>query len=256
MKSFALALVLATSLYAQHQVQLTFSNTSCLNDASCGLSNCLCSTQVWRAACSTATTCPSITTGLGTFTALATNSSNMTATTSSTGTSWIFNDTDTALTDNSIWVYAIANSYAVQNPPSPQSTILGSAAVTIPASTVNHLATLNYTSSDCNTTNNCWIQLWRATCNSPTACPSFIMGNIGWMMMSHASFPVWNTTSSGTTWQIQDTGLDGGIVSNATYVYVATVCWAGTCAAYSPASAPWIGTTAGPKKVHPGRITK
>lgn len=260
MRLFILLFSLATTAAAQSwQLQLTFNNPTCKNDASCQLSNCLCSTQIRKAQCTSVTNCPDIYSNSSAFTLLTVDSTNTITTVGPNGTSWTFNDTDATLVSNTSWIYAITNAYVVQTPSSPPSAYLISPGIAIPASTVQHLATLNYTSNSCTNANSCWFQLWRAPCSSTTNCPLFTGSTAdGWIMLSHASFPVWNTTNTGTTWQVQDAGADVPFQGNTTYVYVATTCWAASnCPAYSSPSDRWIGTTgAGKTLLHPGRKRK
>lgn len=131
MKTLVIMPILVLSLLAQnHQIQLTAKGTTCKNDTSCTLSNCLCNLEVWRAPCTSTTTCPDATANLAAYTQLL-NTGNLGGTTDTTGTAWTYNDTTPALVDNSIWIYALRSSYT-QDPYAQTSPFASTAAMQVP----------------------------------------------------------------------------------------------------------------------------
>jgi len=256
---FGIALICTgSSAQTNHQVNIAFSNSQCRNDTSCvgtksragktvpPMVNCLCDAEVWRAQCPNAGSCPDPTVSVQGYTLLP-NTNHLTATVTATGTSWTYNDIDTAaLLDGLTFKYAVDNRWTDQTTASDRSAVVTVAPVVLPVASTTHSATLNYSSTACTTGTPCWIQLWRATCTSPTSCPTYVAGSSGWVSPPNLQFPVWNETTSGTTWQFVDN--DPALQASTTYAYVATVCFQpGGCNGngYSPPSQPWSGTTTG-----------
>jgi hypothetical protein len=103
-------LLLAIALTAQstpkgtipHQATLNYSNPTCTIAKPCAI-------QVYRAVCPQVTQCPTYPGQSSSFTQLAAGTG--VATPTSTGTTWVITDTDTALQDATTYVYYATNSF-------------------------------------------------------------------------------------------------------------------------------------------------
>jgi len=246
MKSISVMLLIVAPLLAQHQVTLTSIGQDCDSSATCGWSpDCTCTLQTYRASCVSVGSCPPVSTG-SPYTLLP--NTYLTANVGASSTAWTFIDKDPSLTDNSIWIYfqtaTFANATAPQSPSSPSAP---TSPITIPKATATaHQATLNYSNSSCSTNAPCAIQLYRATCTSSTACPSY--PNSAFSQLSGYGITV-NPSPSGTTWILTDN--DPALADSTTYVWVATNSFQSSPGTLSPASAPWSGTTSAPAPAAP-----
>jgi hypothetical protein len=96
----------ATSLITpiQHQATLNYSNPACNSTTAA------CSLQVYRARCSTATSCPAYIPGNAAWKTL--NMAGVTANVTAQGTSWRYQDLDTALANSTTYAWVATNAYA------------------------------------------------------------------------------------------------------------------------------------------------
>ena len=103
-----------------------------------------------------------------------------------------------------------------------------------------HVATLYYQNTQCIASSPCTLIVYRATCSSPTSCPTW-GNNKGWIRPPATTLTILPTvTASGTSWIVTD--KDPALKDNTTYVYAAT----NTFSSGSPVSDPsslWSGTT-------------
>ena len=141
----------------------------------CGLSDCTCWLQLYRARCSSATSCPALTTGspFATITAGMSGVPN-----GSGGTTFTMNDTDAALAPGTTWVYFETVNFANYTPFTPSAPSNSSGPVTIPAAVAaSFRVALDFDNAQCVTGNTCTVQAWRGRCTTPTNCPVFPVGN-------------------------------------------------------------------------------
>ena len=107
-KIFSLAvLIFALKAQAQHQVNLTSTDTSCTTSAPCTL-------QIYRAVVASGQSCP---TG---YTSLV---STLAGTATATGTSWSYSDTSAALTSGSVACYYATATFTAGGGPSAASAV-------------------------------------------------------------------------------------------------------------------------------------
>lgn len=257
-KLLALFLAASSMAFGQnsqgHQVILQGQNVQCKNDTSCNsiqgvkVNVCTCNFYVYRASCANASSCPAPSTPIGPPYSKLPGSPALIV--GANGTQATYTDNDNTLTNATVWVYTMTSQWTDQT--TSQSGESGPAAATTPVTipggaTLKHQALLNYFSAACTTSQNCWLQVYRAICSLANgACPSFTTNANAFTSLVNnpaVTYPVWNTTDTGTVWQVVD--ADPALADGTTYVYVATTCWAGTCPAYSQGSAPWNGTTTG-----------
>jgi hypothetical protein len=119
MLGLAAAMACASLLHAQkisHEADLTYTNPQCLAATPCNL-------QVYRAQCSSTTSCPSFTTSPTSFFALpastVTGVATVTETVTTAGTTWTFIDTDPTLKDSTTYVWVATDAW--QSSPSAAS---------------------------------------------------------------------------------------------------------------------------------------
>ena len=86
-----------------HQAVLNYSNASCTTNAQCSL-------QVYRATCTSATSCPAYTAGSSSWKALD-MTTGLTPNIGTAGTSWQYQDKDTALQDSTTYAWVSTNTY-------------------------------------------------------------------------------------------------------------------------------------------------
>lgn len=92
-----------TSTTGPHQAILNWSNPSCTTTAQCSL-------QVYRATCTSATSCPAYTAGSSSWTAL-NMTSGLVPTIGASGSTWNYTDKDPALQDSTTYAWVATNSY-------------------------------------------------------------------------------------------------------------------------------------------------
>jgi len=97
MKLLALLLFAAT-----HQATLYYQNSSCTNHNPCTI-------QVWRAVCSSPTSCPYFVMGNPIWTRVTTGGGSASA--SGNKTTWVVYDQDPTLQDNTTYEYCATNTY-------------------------------------------------------------------------------------------------------------------------------------------------
>jgi hypothetical protein len=119
MLGLAAAMAFASLLHAQkisHEADLTYTNPQCLAATPCNL-------QVYRAQCSSTTSCPSFTTSPTSFFALpastVTGVATVTESVTTAGTTWTFIDTDPTLKDSTTYVWVATDAW--QSSPSAAS---------------------------------------------------------------------------------------------------------------------------------------
>jgi len=107
---FPLLLISAVSLSSQvktvtgpHQAVLNWSNPVCTTNAQCSI-------QVYRATCTSATSCPAYSAGSSAWKALD-MTANLVPTIGSNGSSWNYIDKDTALQDSTTYAWVATNTY-------------------------------------------------------------------------------------------------------------------------------------------------
>jgi len=98
-----------------HQATVNWSSPSCRTASPCTL-------QVYRATCTSATSCPAYTPGSSAWTALSMNSSHLTATVGAQGTGWVYTDNDKALVGATTFEWIATSSYTGASSSSPAST--------------------------------------------------------------------------------------------------------------------------------------
>ena len=236
-------LMLLPSVWAQHQVTVTSTGTDCNTGTACGLSDCTCNLQVYRARCSDTTSCPAVTMG-SPYVQLVNN--NLTANVGATQTAWSFIDQDVALVDNSVWIYFETASYVRASPAPVSAPSAPTAPTTIPKATIAHQASLNWSSNSCTTATPCAIQVYRAQCSSSTSCPTY--PGSAFSQLSGYGITV-NAGANGTSWIITDN--DPALLDATTYVWVATNSYQSSPSNPGPASTPWSGTTSAPPPAVP-----
>ena len=102
-----------------------------------------------------------------------------------------------------------------------------------------HQATLNYVNTSCTSTAPCNMQVYRATCTSTTACPTYSVGSSSWTALNMANLAP-STGPNGTTWVYSD--KDPSLQDSTTNAWVATCTFVGGTTA-SGASPNYVGTT-------------
>lgn len=117
----------------------------------------------------------------------------------------------------------------------PQSTKphVGTTSITGP-----HQAILNWSNPNCTQNAQCSLQVYRATCTSSTACPTYPSGT--WKALDMTAGLVPNIGPNGTAWQYTD--KDPALQDSTTYAWVATATYVGATTA-SAASTNYAGTT-------------
>jgi|SRR3974390_1251652 len=105
-----------TSSTGPHQAVLNWSNPSCTTNAQCSL-------QVYRAQCTSITSCPVYSPGSGSFTTLV-MTTNLVPTVGASGTSWVYTDStqNAAMQDSTTYVWVATNTYVNGSQPSGAST--------------------------------------------------------------------------------------------------------------------------------------
>ena len=228
-------------------IYVSFSNPQCVIGNTC-------TANVYRALCTgtdpdPAFACPGYVKGSTFYQLLpATDlkgNSYYSSTVSGSGTNFTYKD-DGNISGNigyaDRYVYAATNTF-VANPSGEGNAVVG-AWITTP---IAHQATINYSNSSCVNASMCTLQVWRATCTSSTNCPTYSASSPSWKKLDMTGL-VDIPSNTGTTWRYQDT--DVALANSTTYVWVATATYVGGSGNASPASAPFIGTTA------PTRILK
>jgi len=86
-----------------HQAILNYSNASCTTNANCSI-------QVYRAVCTSVSSCPVYSVGSSSWTAL-NMTSGLTSNIGAGGTTWVYNDKDTALQDSTTYAWVSTNTY-------------------------------------------------------------------------------------------------------------------------------------------------
>lgn len=215
-------------------VQLDFDNPQCVTGNNCDA-------QIYRATCTQL--CPQYASSPGSFVQLAGTTTQKVTT---GGTHFTFLDTGAApnyLSYNTQIMYAVTNSYQV-NPGYPS----GASELGLMTPTGIHSATLNWSSTACRASSECTLQIYRAKCASATSCPAYTPGNTAWKALDMSTGFTMNGVvigAQGSSWQYMDS--DAALTGSTTYVWVATNTYKGATTA-SPASTPWIGTTAAGKQ--------
>lgn len=92
-----------TSSTGPHQAVLNWSNPSCTQNAQCSI-------QVYRATCTSTTSCPTYSAGSSSWTTLS-MTSGLTPTIGANGTTWNYTDKDTALQDSTTYAWVATNTY-------------------------------------------------------------------------------------------------------------------------------------------------
>ena len=92
-----------TSSTGPHQAVLNWSNSSCTSNAQCSI-------QIYRAQCSSASSCPAYSPGSSSWTALST-ASGLVPNIGATGSTWNYTDKDTALQDSTTYSWVATNTY-------------------------------------------------------------------------------------------------------------------------------------------------
>jgi hypothetical protein len=92
-----------TSATGPHQAIVNWSNPNCTTNAQCTL-------QVYRATCTSITSCPAYSPGSGSWKALD-MTSNLTVSPGLNGTTWQYLDKDPALQDSTTYSWVATNSY-------------------------------------------------------------------------------------------------------------------------------------------------
>lgn len=104
-----------TSSTGPHQAILNYANASCTMTANCNI-------QIYRAVCSSPSSCPTYAAGNSAWTALNMSvSGNPAANVGVNGTSWMYTDKDPALQDSTTYVWVATNTYVGGTNPSPAS---------------------------------------------------------------------------------------------------------------------------------------
>lgn len=103
-----------TASTGPHVAVLNWSNSSCTT-------NSLCSLQAYRAQCTSASSCPTYTAGSSAWKTLD-MSVNLVPQPGPNGTSWQYQDKDTALMDSTTYAWVATNSYVGAATSSPAST--------------------------------------------------------------------------------------------------------------------------------------
>jgi len=107
-----------------HQATLNYSNGACTS------ASLQCSIQVYRAQCSSSTSCPSYSPGSSSFKAL-NMLSNLTSTVGTQGTSWVYQDLDVVLANSTTYVWVATNTFVNGSTPSAASSpYIGTTAAT------------------------------------------------------------------------------------------------------------------------------
>src|SRR3974390_605501 len=225
----------ATTIFS---VYLDYDNASCNTGTACKLSTCTCSTNVYKAICSSSTACPTYPNG--TWSKLASvdssNNSYVNTTVSATNTHFHYKD-DGAIVNNlkynTIYTYVATNTYTAD--PTSTESKPGSPVI---KGTPDHMAAINWSNPSCNTTTPaCTFQVYRVVCTSSNSCPTYPSGT--WTKLNMTSGLTTTITTQGTSWRYAD--MDPTLAPSTTYSWVATASWNSTTS--SPASAPFVGTT-------------
>jgi len=102
-----------TTTTGPHQAILVWSNPSCTQNAQCTI-------QVYRAQCTSITSCPTYSPGSSSWTTL-NMTSGLTPVIGGGGTSWTYKDTDPALADSTTYAWVATNSFVGGTTASPAS---------------------------------------------------------------------------------------------------------------------------------------
>jgi hypothetical protein len=108
------------------------------------------------------------------------------------------------------------------------------------ATTVPHQATLNFQNTSCTSNNPCDLQVWRAVCSMPMACPAYVAGSTLWTRVSYGLASA-TPTVHGTQWVVTD--KDPVLQDATTYVYVGTNSYHSSPNTFSDSGPAWSGTT-------------
>jgi hypothetical protein len=212
------------------KVQLDYDNTGCTTGNNC-------SADVFRAVCpgADAANCPQFVANSSSFTSL---NSTVTTTQTVTASNTHFISIDAGAAPNNLaystlYVYAVRNAF-LADPSHPG----GTAQVNVATPAGIHTAILNWSSAACRTSSPCTLQVYRATCTSPTTCPSY--PGSAWTALSMVTGLTSTDSAQGTSWQYQDNG--SALAGSTTFAWVATCSYQGSSTS-SPASTMWVGTT-------------
>lgn len=225
-----------SNVVAKFSIKLQYDNPACITGNTCNA-------EVWRANCTTVTTCPTFNTS--TFQKL---NASTTQTVTATNTHFTSVDTNSGLAYNSFYAYAVRNAFAA-NP----SSLGGAQQVTVTTPTGVHTAVVNWSSSSCRTASPCTLQVYRATCTSASSCPAYTVGSSAWKVLNMSTGLSSSVGSQSTIWTYTDN--DAALVGSTTYAWIATTSYSGA-GTVSPASSAFIGTTGVGKTVIDVNLSK
>ena len=207
--------VVTGSTPTQGQVSVTVNLPNCQwGNTSCGLSDCGCWEQLWRAQCSSATTCPTQAKG-SPFTQLANPTITNNGADAGNGTSgMVIQDTDAALISGTFWSYFVTANFA-KDPNYTVGAPSNAAVVTIPGSApvVKFSVKLAYDNSACVTSKPCNAEVWRVSCSNVNTCPAFSTT----LYTKLAATTTQTVTSTNTHFVSVDT--NSGLAYNSFYSY-------------------------------------
>lgn len=138
----------------------------------CGLSDCGCWWQLYRAQCSSATSCPAVTTGPP-FTSNLPSVSTTSTQDPNLGTNFQFIDSDAALSTGTVWIYFLTVNFANYVPFTPSAPSNSTGPVQIPVSTGPPRVRLDFDNQECFPGQNCSMRAYRAQCPTPQTCPAW-----------------------------------------------------------------------------------
>lgn len=189
------------------------------SSTACGLSNCECWVQLWRATCASATSCPAWSSG--SYAELQNPVVQSATDDGNGGTIFVLTDTDPALTAGTIWQYVFTTNFAQYTPYTISAPSNPSGAVTIPApASVTWKVYLTYSNPNCVTGQNCTANVYRATCTNATNCPSYSTSPSSFTAITVTTTQT--VSSTGTNFQSVDAGTTLPLQNNMVYAYAVT----------------------------------
>jgi hypothetical protein len=191
----------------------------CLSGSTaCGLTDCNCWVQLYRASCTVPSSCPSPSTAAP-YTLV--SNAAMTATPDTKGgTNYVLADTDPTLTAGTVWSYVETANFSIYTPYTVGPLSANASIVTIPGGTtpppVNFHVQLDFDNASCITGNNCNAVVYRMICTGATSnCPVYPAGTFSQVTGTLTQ----NTTASNTHFTFLDTS---NLAYSTLYAYVVT----------------------------------
>lgn len=208
--------VITSSKAAVGSITINANAPQCHSGTACGLSNCGCWIQVWRAQCQSASSCPAIAQGAP-YVQPSTLTFPIWQDNATGGTDFQILDTDQALAAGTTWIYFATVNFSVYTPftPGPPSNSTGALSPGGTQPTVPWSVYIDFDNASCITGKTCGVRVYRAPCSS--ACPAY--PNPAYVQLPSTSstgksYVTATVSASKTHFKFQD---DGAIPGNLGY---------------------------------------